>query len=294
MYGFLSYLFWLVVALSFICSKCLNEKLTRKRRVVGGAPLVPGEWPWLVSLHFRPTHPFTNRTKMRHLCTGALIDPQWVLTAGHCMDGNEFKGLNKKSNWVIVLGEYNQYRRESWEQRNRIKKYFKHPQYSARPLLRDLTLIKLKRRATINEKVKAINIDSTGECTVKGTPVSVAGWGQISYSPFGYGNFLPLKTSLSISNKTQCVENYSIVPDNDPDKAFYDPEDEGVLCAGASGGKDACLGDSGGPLACERGDEWKLTGVVSTGYDCGNATFPGLYTRVDLYSQWIRDTIANN
>ncbi|KAK6170077.1 hypothetical protein SNE40_018556 [Patella caerulea] len=284
--------FWLILSVLFSCT--WSQHVERKKRVVGGHPLIAGEWPFLVSLHFRPVHPFTNRTKMRHLCTGALIDPLWVLTAGHCFDGNEYSGLNKKSNWVIVLGEHNQYRRESWEQRHRIRKYFQNPQYTARPLLKDLTLIKLKKPATISDKVRPIELDLTGQCTPLGTEVSVAGWGQVAYSPFGYGNFLPLKTTVWVSNKTECVENYSIVPDTDPDKAFYEPEDEGVLCAGAAGVKDACLGDSGGPLICNHDDVLKLTAVVSTGYDCGNSTFPGLYTRVDVSRRWILDTMANN
>eukprot|EP00094_Tigriopus_californicus_P014048 TCALIF_13604-PA protein Name:"Similar to KLKB1 Plasma kallikrein (Bos taurus)" AED:0.37 eAED:0.37 QI:101/0/0.2/0.6/1/1/5/0/273 len=56
------------------------------------------------------------------------------------------------------------------------------------------------------------------------------------------------------------------------------------------GGKDACVGDSGGPL-------WKwigkkrprafAIGVVSRGKGCARKDNPGIYTRVKLYLDWI-------
>jgi secreted trypsin-like serine protease len=58
-------------------------------------------------------------------------------------------------------------------------------------------------------------------------------------------------------------------------------------------------GDSGGPLVLEgtnanTGDEmYTLVGIVSTGVRCGSNDFPGLYTRVDKYLEWIKKVIAD-
>lgn len=47
-------------------------------------------------------------------------------------------------------------------------------------------------------------------------------------------------------------------------------------------------GDSGGPLMYQLpSGRWTVIGVVSWGVRCGEASHPGLYTRVDRYLEWI-------
>ena len=67
-----------------------------------------------------------------------------------------------------------------------------------------------------------------------------------------------------------------------------------MICAG--GTRDACKGDSGGPLTCAAGTEAEgtfqhyLCGIVSWGQDCENrktSQFPGLYMDVRKYNEWV-------
>ena len=55
------------------------------------------------------------------------------------------------------------------------------------------------------------------------------------------------------------------------------------------GGIDSCQGDSGGPLVCDG----KLVGIVSFGNGCAKPGFPGVYTKVESYLEWISKTSHN-
>lgn len=68
------------------------------------------------------------------------------------------------------------------------------------------------------------------------------------------------------------------------------------LCAGATIGKDACGGDSGGPLMAPLSmngpPRYYQVGIVSFGEeDCATKAIPGVYTRVSEYLPWILDNI---
>jgi len=66
---------------------------------------------------------------------------------------------------------------------------------------------------------------------------------------------------------------------------------ERQLCAGR-GGTDTCQGDSGGGMVANNLDgRWTLVGVTSFGVDCARPDFPGVYTRVDQYLDWIRSNV---
>jgi secreted trypsin-like serine protease len=51
---------------------------------------------------------------------------------------------------------------------------------------------------------------------------------------------------------------------------------------------DACQGDSGGPLLYRFNGVYQLIGLVSWGNGCGLTGYPGVYTYVNYFRNWIK------
>jgi len=71
------------------------------------------------------------------------------------------------------------------------------------------------------------------------------------------------------------------------------PQQHVGLAGGVGGGVgewvDTCQGDSGGALLCLRGNSWVKFGVVSYGIGCADKNFPGVYTDMRDFFDWIQE-----
>ena len=62
-------------------------------------------------------------------------------------------------------------------------------------------------------------------------------------------------------------------------------------------GKDSCGGDSGGPASYHKGnvtdsEPWFQIGIVSHGpKQCGTHGIPGVYIRIDRFTDWIQQKL---
>ena len=67
------------------------------------------------------------------------------------------------------------------------------------------------------------------------------------------------------------------------------------MCVGdpVNGGRDACFGDSGGPLAADIDRRRVQVGVVSWGPGCGLRNTVGVYTSIGYFEDWIRRNVPD-
>ena len=81
-----------------------------------------------------------------------------------------------------------------------------------------------------------------------------------------------------------------------PDSYGKSFDDKSMICAGYwSGVTDTCVGDSGGPLVCiDEQLQPHVAGIISWGKGCGRAHYPGVYTRVSYYLEWIKSVVRGD
>ncbi|XP_031836778.1 trypsin-7-like [Nomia melanderi] len=224
-------------------------------RIVGGQPASIDDHPYQVSLRYNN----------RHVCGGAIISEQWVITAAHCVQ-RAFVPLisikagssNLRENGIIVEAE----------------EIISHEMYDPRNSDYDIALIRLKKPLEYDSKVRPILLAPVADYYQAGTKAMVTGWG-VTKSNGQLSNQLR-KVEVPLVSNTDCAELYG-----------FRPITQRMICAGYVnfGGKDACQGDSGGPMV----QHDKLIGIVSWGIGCARPSFPGVYTRITVLRSWITE-----
>lgn len=110
----------------------------------------------------------------------------------------------------------------------------------------------------------------------------MAGWGKTEYD---FSSPIKLKLLVPVQPLHSCAATFTRANVNIRDTQ---------LCAGGEAGKDSCNGDSGGPLmnyALNDTSQFYIEGIVSFGARCGLGGWPGVYTRVNRYLDWIQSNI---
>ena len=119
--------------------------------------------------------------------------------------------------------------------------------------------------------------------------MTITGWGSLSEGDlFGEGMSFPnvlQETTVQVMTNTECKAKYDKVSYNNAPAGNLVVN--GSLCAEGSG-KDTCTGDSGGPGVWIDDDNRAFAiGITSWGNGCAREGFPGVYTRITKYLDWI-------
>ncbi|KFO78143.1 Enteropeptidase, partial [Cuculus canorus] len=235
-------------------------------RIAGGNDARRMAWPWIISLHFNS----------KPLCGASLISHEWLVTAAHCVYGRQLK----PSQWKAVLGLYDQ--SDTTEPSivvQIIDQIIINPHYMKTTKDSEIALMHLQNKVQYTDYIQPICLPEKNQQFLPGIHCSIAGWGGITNGDCS-SNILQEAEVPLISNEKcqQWMPEYSIT--------------ENMICAGYEmGGVDSCKGDSGGPLTYEDGNKWVLVGVTSFGSPCALPKRPGVYVRVSMFVDWIKNII---
>ena len=225
--------------------------------IIGGREAVPGAWPWQAALLFDPDN---GRSQF---CGGALIDPNWVLTAAHCV-----VDWNAATTLYVLVGRHDL--SSNAGSVVAVTRILVHPQYNDGNSDADIALLQLARPLADTTVSLATVPFAAGDVA------TVIGWGTTVEGVSSSAPDVLMQVEVPIVSTTACTAAYggSITAN--------------MLCAGR-GGADSCQGDSGGPLMVPSAapSGWTQIGVVSFGNGCGRAEFPGVYARVAPFVDWI-------
>jgi secreted trypsin-like serine protease len=292
-YGLVSRLLLLVGLVGGLSGQALGE--TDTEMIVGGTAAPEGKYPWQVRL-------YSSADDTVGFCGGSIIDEKWILTAAHCLLDTD----------AVVVGYGSNDRTKTTKIES--EKIIVHPGYIAGEKA-DVALVKLKKPIPDAKAIAYADAAQDQALLPDGANVVVTGWGAIwDFQAFQNAVDVmagrrtvserkllsdeelqaPLKlheVDIQVIDPTECKAVYKSL--QVPAFAIGDTE---ICATGLAGGKDSCFGDSGGPLvvAADNARGYAQVGIVSWGPQCGNPLYPGVYTRVSSFSNWIKDNMSAN
>ena len=239
----------------------------QQSRIVGGTGTTAGAYPYMTALIEKGATPSSGQ-----FCGAALVAPQWVLTAGHCMEGTPAASVE-----VWIGGR--DLRNAAEGVRVGVIQVIMHPNFGENAqgaLVYDFCLLKLARAVTERATLPLVEAASQ---VAAGNTARAIGWGATSEG--GNSSQVLLQVDLpliALSIAGQTVPGLGATN----------------LAAGrVSGGIDTCQGDSGGPLLVKNAAGiWEHGGTVSFGNGCARPGEYGIYGNTISVKPWIQSYIG--
>ena len=211
-----------------------------------------------------------------------------MLTASHCLydypSGKLFDPINVK----VGVADHNQASDsddiKGVTQLVKVKKIIPHEMFITQRPYHDIGLLYLAIKLDLKShpQLRAVCIPSNSDYTYEGAIGVAAGWG----------------VKVENSTQTEDIARDVTVPILGPSCKNMQFGNviftSNMLCAGRDeGGKDTCLGDSGGPFTVKINNRHVIVGLTAFGIGCGRPYSPGVYTRINSYLSWITSKVQD-
>ena len=245
--------------------------------IVGGSPAAIADFPSLAYIQAE------EGPKDGFACTGSVIAPRVVITAGHCVEDLETGRLTPVRDYLVATGVAN-LREVGPGNIFKVTRAFTYSRFDPGATRGDAGILVLARPTTVPPLPLATAADTA--LLAPGTPVPIAGWGLEHGSDLA-GPATLRTTSIAIQTDGYCQRQVSrFYP-------FYSPALQFCTADPPSFDSGGCFGDSGGPAIAHRSDGTPVEiGVISAGGPACKPAQPNIFTRADRISAWAAEWVA--
>jgi secreted trypsin-like serine protease len=250
-----------------------NPKATGS--VIGGHNATIAEFPSLAFIE-------GVQATAGYACTGTVVAPRVVLTAGHCVEDIESSSIVEPELIAVATGVSNLTKIPK-TQVSQVEKVLAFPGFDPTQLHGDAGLLILTAPVTAPPIALATGADAA--LYEPGDQLTVAGWGIDNRSTGHAPNQLQSAT-VPIEEASRCKEGTKrFYP-------FFDAQRQVCALDAPNFHITTCHGDSGGPAIATRADGTPVeVGVTSLGDGSCNPASPAVFTRVDQISSWVQSWI---
>ena len=229
-------------------------------------------------------------------CGGTLVAARYVVTAAHCInvEGSTPTAIDVSLGQSDVTAPARNFSAAQWWVHGSFRPQSGNSGGAGGGY--DVAVLRLDRPADF-EQARLLRPGDSG-LWAPGTTATVIGWGLTEDEAQGGARSNQLReVEIPIYADPACTADFQAAG---APEGFFDPTT--MVCAGGKDGRDACGGDSGGPLLVPDGGRLALAGVVSFGavfvdaqgreYSCAE-NVPGVYARVaaEPLNPWVRSLV---
>ncbi|XP_056338308.1 acrosin-like [Oenanthe melanoleuca] len=230
-------------------------------------PGVPsGSWPGIVSIRA------TLENGTWHMCTGALIHPQWVLSVARC-----FIEVRDVSPWTVLIGATDLSQPGPEAKQLRVRRILMHQDYKADSEWNNIAVLELDQPVECSDYIQLACVPDGSLAVPELKTCYMAGWKAAPDSGAVLQEAKVRLMDAQLCNSSRWYGGGPCTP---------------RTCARGTRGAAStpARGTSGGPLVCKDndGDYFWLVGLASWGEGCAGDKRPGLFTSTQHFHGWIQ------